>query len=364
MEMAAEKRELHYDLLRILSVIAFVVTLVAFRGIKMENLDNSRAMAAYLSVCSFGVPMFVLLSGSHLCDPEQPFVIGTYLKRFLRLLIAFLFWSGLYAVINFAVLGFPETATAAEAIKEFIKYAWFHRLPITLLLTMMGLYLAAPILRQIAANRNITVFYLFLAAMFACVFPTLQSNPTLYKTSYILNYVDLPMCLGYSGLFLAGYFLRTHRPGKRLRISLYVLGLLSVGAMYLFFRTTKLGTEDIPSYNYNFVPQVLILLAIFVAFTELGRKLRLNERQARWITVLSDATFGVYLCSLMIVVLLGRIGMLLAAFLPSANAEWGLHGAAFAPIFAIPVTALAALLIAFPLSVFLRKIPVLGKYLV
>lgn len=362
--MVTEKRELHYDLLRIVSVFAFVVTLVAFRGIKMENLDNSRAMAVYLSLSSFGVPMFVLLSGTHLCNPNRPFTIAQHFKRFLRLLIAFLFWSSLYAVINFAVLGFPETETAAEAVKGFLKYAWFHRLPITLLLTMMGLYLVVPILRHIAANENISVYFLFLSALFACVLPTLQSNPTLYKTSYILNYIDLPMCLGYSGLFLAGYYLRTHRPAKRLRIGIYVLGILSIGAMYLFFRTTNLGAEDIPYFNYNFVPQVLILISVFVAFTELGNKLRLNERFARWISVLSDATFGVYLCSLMIVVLLGRLGMLLAQFIPSLDSGWGLHGASFAPIFAIPVTAVTTLLVAFPISVLLRKIPFVGKYIV
>ncbi len=358
-----QNRETHFDILRILSTVAFVVMLVAFRGFKLGDAGTSRVLNAYLALSSFGMPMFILLSGAFLADPNRPFTVKGYVRRILRLLIPMVVWAVLYAGISVLMTGVPQGMGVFKFLKEFFKLAFLSRYHIAYLFAMLGLYLAIPLFRQIAKCKHTTEWFLLLALVFAWLIPTLQLIPSVWKLNYILEQLQLHVCLGYGGLFLLGWYLRAHPLKKAWRIVLYVAAACCVAALYCFFRYYSFSYADLPVYNRNYLPQVVIVAAIFVFFANVGAKWSFSDNARRRIAQLSGASYGVYLISVMVAAFLGWFGSFLSLVFPSVDPTAGLTATSFAPIVAVPVTALAVLLISYPISLLVRKIPVVGKYL-
>jgi surface polysaccharide O-acyltransferase-like enzyme len=99
---------------------------------------------AYAAVGHIGVPLFVMLSGFLLLQPEktdEPLRVF-FKKRFNRIGLPFIFWSIIYFFWNVYVHNMPLTLDGA--VKAFMSGTYIH---LWFLYLLVGLYLITPLLR-------------------------------------------------------------------------------------------------------------------------------------------------------------------------------------------------------------------------
>ena len=203
----------------------------------------------YLSLAVMGVPLFVMLSGALLLQPQkanEP--ISVFLKKRLsRIGVAFVFWSIIYFAWDYF---FNHTAlTANSVIEEFLnggayKQFWFIYL-------IMGLYLITPILRVLVANGDKRILRYLVALWFVGV--TLV--PLIHLITGLQLDADLFVFGGLMGYFVLGTLLvDTEMEKKNIKrilllglvitiVGLYVMGFVfgSLGEYFYFALYTALG---------------------------------------------------------------------------------------------------------------------------
>lgn len=150
------------------------------------------------------VPVFVMLSGALLLAPAQQAESWSafYQRRFSRLLIPLGFWSAFYLTYYF-YRGLKEgRAVSVEGVVHLLLAGtpYFH---LWYLFMLPGLYLLAPLLRQLLARLNRSQLVWSCAAILglACanrLFALTHANEPIFAGVLFLPYL---------GYFLAGYLL-------------------------------------------------------------------------------------------------------------------------------------------------------------
>ncbi len=344
-------RIVKYDLLRIISCFAIVLLHVSNGYWYVVDINGSdfTTMTIYNSFTRFGVPVFFMLSGLFLLNPEKELSAKKWISKILKLAVGFYIWSLFYAfqsVIYNGVLHGWGTVTSdmwSNAITRFIKghgHMWF-------LLDLLGFYLLLPILRKICEDIKVTGYFLLLWVivrfLIATVLPQIDGGA-------VYSFVDLMhlyLLNGYIGYFLAGYYLdKVHIP-VFIRCLLYALG---AGA--LIFTMVRTLADCRMSLTYDdrwFSPSninVLILsISVFVFFKYI--KVPRSIAEAKWITVMAKSSFFVYMVHTFIIEKLGLLGIKVIAY-PVA--------------LSIPIMTVGIFAVAMLAGWVVGKIPVIGKW--
>lgn len=342
-----QKRDTGLDLLRVVALLAFVFAATVTRAYGwFTSYADFCSAQVYLSAFSFGMPAFVMLSGAFLLDPNREFVLRDFLtKKLLRLVLAIALWGAFYGAIGMFMDRTPFS------LLEYIKSSFLYRRLICVLLTMLGLYLAVPVLRAVTRDPKAMRWYLLLALVFGSLIPTLSLNGTLAKLKYFTECMNLGMFMGYTGLFVAGSYLRQFPPKKSVRFVIYGLGLVGLVVSFLIYSgiITHHVYYSFYTYRGSDLYQAALVIAVFVCFSNLDRSRSFNAFCARWLEFLSRRVFGAYLCSLGVFKLFSILG---------------LSGGAFLPAFAIPATALCVFVMSMLISSLLHMIPVFNRYVI
>jgi len=157
------KRLYWADCARIYSILAIIFLHCAGysceKTLLKRNDPNLKIICWYNCITRFGVPMFVLLSGTFILDPSKKFSFKKMFKHnILRLATAFAFWSTISALLNIFLYHKNEPS---EFLKLFVvgeEYLWF-------IFMIIGCYLIAPFLRLFSDNVILARYFLGL-----CVF--------------------------------------------------------------------------------------------------------------------------------------------------------------------------------------------------
>lgn len=345
MENTNRTRLGYSDFLRCLATLAVVTLHCAGATLASELPASTRFFVLNLldGGTRWAVPMFVMLSGMFLLEPEKPMPTRKWLGHVGRLALAVLLWGGAYALwdARSAHLGLEWLLEGLISLVagRLHYHLWF--LPM-----LLGLYLLIPPLRALVrgASRR-TLWYLtgLWAVVTVCLNTLYGFFPGGLGQSW-LNMLNLYNLAGYAGYFLLGYLLKTCQIRPRAERSLYVLGLLGLVG-------TCAGTRALSQYAGAFQDRLYGYLTPNVCLTAaalflLCRRLELG-RGKLW-GRLAPLTFGVYLLHPLFLELLQGRGF------PSPfwNAAW-----------AVPLQVLAVILPALGLAWLLRHIPRLGKYL-
>ena len=341
-----QSRRTAYDILRVIAFVGTLFCLAVLRvAFTVRGSLNINVLQGYLSLFSPCLGIFILLMGAFGLDSDRAFCIKSYFfKTILRLGLVIVCWGVLYAALSFLTLG------SAFTLKDFIKRAFIERDIIYWLFIPFGLALLTPILRPIAKDRILSLYFLAGAFLFAALLPTLQLIKPLDKSAYITDLIDCKASLGYAGLYVAGSYLKREPLPKALRISLYALGVIGVFVTFMLFTgrwtNTILFTYNRLNGNYLFL--LLPTLALFVAGTEWDRRASFPKRTAAIFEELSRCTLGAYLLSLPSLKLLSCIGLTAKSFTPLA---------------ATPLTVLCAAILCYGIAYLLRRIPIFNRYL-
>lgn len=354
---AERGRVAYLDMLRIAATVAVVMIHVAVRGWRSMDMHTAQwhALSFFSSISRWGTPIFVMISGALFLDERREVRLRRlFSKNILRILIAFVFWSAVYAVPFFL-----RDRSVFGLISNFLTGSyqlWF-------LYMIVGLYLITPLLRRITSDRSALRYFLLLSLCFTFLLPMLgkairladillHKDGALYAgltTGY--SNMKFYFTLGYVPYFLLGHALNTAQLSKKAERVIYALGLLG-------FAATVWGTEWLsrvlgaPCKGFMDEMTLNVLLQSAAVFT--FAKCRLSaacsgKRGSAVVRSLSKCSFGIFLVHPGVLSILERLGFRASAF-PAA-------------IGAVIVTA-GIFAISYGLSAILNAIPIVKKYLV
>jgi len=308
-----DNRILYYDRLRIAATLAVIILHLATQSWASAEVTSSqwRALNLWDSAVRWSVPVFVMISGALFLDPARKITTEKlYKNNIWHIVTAFLFWSVIYALYNLVSRSGWTFHTFLMAFLTGYYHMWF-------LFMIVGLYILVPVLRRIASDRKTMNYFLILTLIFAFVIPTIRSQIVPFSAelsssdgirALFSDYDSMRfhMPLGFTGYFLAGYYLQKRNLTKEERIGIYVLGV--VGFIITCFATrvisTNLGKANSSYYEYISLNVLMESVAVFVLFKQTGQKI--SEKNRKKIEEISSCTFGIYLVHVLIMEILQR----------------------------------------------------------
>ncbi len=355
MARTIDGRLAYADLLRVLATIAVVILHVSGAWLYQATPGTSAftVLCTYDSLTRWCVPMFVMLSGAFLLDPQKSVTLRTiFLRYILRVLIALLVWGTLYALYDY---GHESWHFSWAGIKRALTHVlWtdthYH---LWFLYVIIGLYLITPLLRAFvrgASRRDFHWFFL-LVFVFYSLLPTLRSMfpDQMALVSTWSDRLNIHLVLGYVGYYVAGFYLKKFTLGRLAEFIIYILGIL--GAVATVFGTLTLSARSGSFYDalfeYRSPNVVFMAVAVFVLFRYVLGVSDERSRRHRLIGV-SRITFGIYLVHVFFIILLDLLHI---------------TALSFNPIIAVPVLSAAVFLCSFAVSWLISKIPLLGRFL-
>jgi surface polysaccharide O-acyltransferase-like enzyme len=299
-------------------------------------------------VYSFARPsiaLFVMISGLLLLSPGKEESIGAFFKkRFVRIVIPFLFWGLVYFFWKTHMSG-PEF-TVRHAIKEFVQGPVYYHL--WFIYTIAGIYLATPVFRIYVkhAPRSNQLYLLVLWFCGTAMYPLIKNF------SGVSIGIPIMVAGGFLGAFLLGNYLRDLTVGKRtVSIAWVVFVLCAIfTAVMTFFLSASAGAynglfEDFLSPNVIIMAICGFIICKSVDFNKI--KSGFSPINKLIITV-SSSSFSIYLMHILVL-----------EIFKSHIPRFSLDASTVHPLIGIPLTAITALAMCTGIVVILRKIPLM-----
>lgn len=293
-------RRPEYELLRILCVFFAIFAHVSVRFAKMGDLvigtTNWIMADIYASVPHCIVPLFVMLSGAFLMDQSRELTFADCMKRVKKLAICFVTWSVIINAFDITnrILRYDREFTAGEIVRKFFfptTNMWFMYL-------FMGIYLAAPFLKRICADRQLEKLYLKIWFFATVIVTTLRFIPA-YEEHVMLfeKYSSLTLFMGYSGYFVLGNVIMRSNIPLKVEIPLYIAGLLSAAAVptISFFLSTAHGVHL--AFNDNLT--IFMFTWAVAVFTFFTKRVRIKHG-VKPILKIAECTLGILLAHTLI----------------------------------------------------------------
>lgn len=346
------KRRIEYfDYLRILAMLAVIILHVTAGNYYIVGIDTYewQVLNFYNSCVRWAVPVFVMISGALFLSGKDVSIEKLYKKNIFRMIIAFIFWSCIYA-INKKIANGGDVKSLLEDILMGHYHMWF-------LFMIVGLYMIVPFLRKIIESEVLTKYFLILSFVFTilipyiCVFISLYSNRMLniINTNVGNMYFHLP--IGFAGYFILGFCLNKKEINKRTRGIIYVIGLIGfLATMALTYWISNVNGTATVDFLRNFTVNVMLeAMLVFVFAKQNLNNLKLNINVKIVISKLAKYSFGAYLVHVLII---------------DKLASNGIYAVAYNPLISVPIISLIVFVISFVISILLSKIPIIGKYVV
>lgn len=345
-----EKRKVHYDLLRIIA--AFSVVMLHSSAQFWYSLDINSAewivANSYDALFRFGVPVFVMLSGALFLPRQYDLSIKRlYTHNILRLAVIFVFWSGLYGLLDCIHYDFTQVSWI-DVAREMIMgryHLWF--LPM-----IAGIYMLLPILRtwvQNAERRNLE-YFLALFFILQILFWTLRSVYSSVYLNYVLDMLQVDLVCGYVGYFVLGYYVAYVKIPQKYHKIIY-FSAFPAAVLNVVLGNCLSIRDGVPKgdfYDSYGLFTFCIVLACFLFFTEVMSRINYSEKAERLIREASKGTLGVYVM---------HVGMM------EILKSYGIHSMMLPNIVGIPVYAVLCFAVCLVVASILRKVPLFGKYI-
>jgi surface polysaccharide O-acyltransferase-like enzyme len=296
----------------------------------------------YDSAVRFCVPVFVMLTGALLLP--KAYEIGAFLKkRFLRIILPFLFWSIVYIIFTYYVKLSPNhEMSTLEIITWSLDLLRSGTSPhLWYIYMIIGIYLITPIISKWAQNCKENEIIYFLIIWLAAL---ILNQPILER--YITD-IDVSYFSDFIGYLVLGYYLsvKTFKYSKptinRAAILLILIGVIITiaGTYYL---TNRDGKFNQYFYGYMTLNTVMVSAGIFLFFKNSN-----NAKSSKIIDFISKYSYGIYLVHVLVLFYLSKIGI-----------DFSFMN----PIFSIPLVTLLCLALSTLIIYGINKLPY-GNYI-
>lgn len=236
-----------------------------------------------------GVPLFLMISGYLLLSRSSTERIWDFYKHNIpKLVIPLTAWSLIYYAAE-VVYG-QHPVEVDQFLDRFLNqgvsyHMWF-------IYTLLGIYLLCPFLKRIVDHSSAHQLIVLLGII---LFPT-TLRPILNQALPVYIYLFGPMMEGLIGYFLLGYLLGRARFPKRIRVLIYLGGVVGYAAC-LLGNLTQASPEGIslPMNGGYMLNHYLLASSIFIFFKNwFDRYSAELERFSRLLAKASNLVFGVY----------------------------------------------------------------------
>ncbi|MFV0516169.1 MAG: acyltransferase [Aminipila sp.] len=281
------ERLVNYDILRILAAYLIVMLHLSVQYINKApaSVDEYLQWQQAIKLSTFsrvGVPIFIMLSGAFLLNPNKKVSLNSIFRKYLpKLLLIFMFWSLFYSLAeqdfwkNVFNIGFSNSFSIIDWNDFWIDFVQGHY-HMWYLYMLAGLYLLTPLIKHIsehASKQQLTYFTL----MCLVVTSVTKLNEELWKLPLletIMQKMALSFFFGYIGYFIGGYLISKYTPCRITTVIVFALGLLSFKFTYeqTWLLNPMFGFET-PNLVFfsNYSPTVFLMsFAIFLLFAKLG----------------------------------------------------------------------------------------------
>ena len=339
------------DTLRAMAMLGVIIIHVSSPLVKMaygKNMSYWWIGNVTDSAVRFAVPLFLLLSGATLLVKVYK-LSEFYKRRFLRVLVPFLFWMIVYWIYRWLMLLPKEQPKELQAIlkwainlflKEGIsKHFWY-------IYMIVFIYLFVPFMgKGLRKLSNNTILYL-LAGWVILTF-ILKSTPlNIYNWSgeYFSKLLGYFL---YSGYLVLGYYLSKltiNSIKKRYFASVVFLISIMAASVSTYYFSRTVNKLDLTVYGYLSINTMVQSIAIFLLFKDI-------EIRNKYLSVIqhtiSDYSYGIYLVHILVIGIFFNNGI----FWTMAH-----------PLISLPLITVMTLVTSFIIIYIIRKIP-FGKYI-
>lgn len=290
-------RQTELDLLKICAFLCVVCLHVAAELWFVIPMNTWQWQVTNAFRGTWGVPVFVMITGRLLLDPEKN-VDGKKLGRyFLRAVVAFLVWAALFEAyrlfVAFPLKNITETNWKWEIV-QFVKgeyHLWY--LPM-----LAGLYLVTPFLRKICQDIKLMRWYLLLFFVMESLTRYGVNLPVVgVLLQPVLENMTFRFAMGYTGYMVLGYYLSKETFLVKVERWLYIAGILCliIAPVANSIYTIQKG-EYMSTFSSELTPNMIIAsAAIYVFFCKRVSKVKFSEKAASRISKLAEIGFGAYL---------------------------------------------------------------------
>ncbi|MFI3114833.1 MAG: acyltransferase family protein [Clostridia bacterium] len=325
------EKKAYLDELRVFATFCVIVLHVSAGnwGYISVNTNEWIVLTIFNSLVRFSAPIFVMISGALFLNENYDFSLEKLFKKnILKIITAFAFWSTFYALLSY-----ENPVNFVKSIISGHFHMWF-------LYMIVGLYLALPILRKIAENRQIMLYFLILSFVFVYIFRFLSIfNGFSYVIDVINQKSSINLFLGYSSYFLTGHFLDTQTVNKK---NIYTLGVASM--FFTIFATIVLSKNTgVPSSEFfsYFMPNVYFSsVFIFVLFKNKVKRVDISK--------IVQLSFGVYLIH-------PYVNSLIYNYITTSN----MH-----PIYSVILISCVSFILSNLIIFMISKVQILNKYII
>ena len=297
------QRIIAFDVMRIIAIFAVIwLHFSSQRYYKSFPSTEWEIRNIYDSMVRWGVPVFVMISGALFLDSNKKLNIKKlYNKNILRIVFAFLFWSSVYLLYDILVTS-RQSATLGGVISGVTKgsfHLWFLKM-------LLGLYIIAPILKIIASNKKIEVYFLLLALITTFLLPWFFKllgfiNINIYNLlNGFYEKMDINIALGFTGYFMLGHYLRNKSINASTRTTLYLLGLVSWICVIVLTHLKSFHSNYADTIFYNDLSLFTLVEATAIFIFINHRFKNYKSKYSSLIIKISNLTFGVYLIHILI----------------------------------------------------------------
>jgi surface polysaccharide O-acyltransferase-like enzyme len=341
------------DLIRTVAIIAVIVYHVSNEQYSQIQLTDMQYFVKFWasniceSIVLIGVPLFVMLSGALLLQPNkvnEP--IRVFLKKRLsRIGLAFVFWSIVYFAwayfvnnANLTVYSIIQSLFSGGAYFQF----WFIYL-------IFGLYLITPILRVLVAHANRKILRYLIILWFTGV----AIVPLFHLVTGLAVDENVFLFGGYIGYFILGtYLLETQVDTKILhRVLLASVLATIIGSWLMVYPFHSAGQYFFFAYTLS-ANVIITSVAIFMLLSKYPSDWPTKKHPIlkKIVQAISQNTLPIFL-----------IHVLILESLNKGFFGFQLSLTVISPIIEIPLASAATLLISLGIVLAMKKVPVLRK---
>lgn len=344
-----EERKIYFDFLRIFATFSVIMLHVAAQNWYNTDINSIEwnIFNFYDSIVRWGVPIFIMISGSLLVNKDLS-IKSIYKKYIFRIITSFICWSIIYTLL----LSKPYSikSTILTVIKGHY-HMWF-------LFMIVGLYMITPLIKQITLNKDLTKYFIVLGIIFAIIIPqfiSLLSINYVYLGNFvqeIMENINLHMILGYTVYYILGFYLDKTDIKAHYFKYICILGILGFIVTIVFSTILSKYTQNANSLFYgNFTLNVLLeSILVFILSKKIFKKIKLSIKKQKKLSQISKYCFGIYLVHVLVITYLDKL--------------LNLNTLTFNPIFSVPIISIIVFIISLFISFVINQIPILKKYIV
>ncbi len=315
-----EKRILFLDDMRVIACFMVIMIhsceffFIDGPDIGIHSLTDGFWVSVIDSAFRCSVPLFVMIS-AFLLAPVQGDITTFFRKRLLRVVVPFIFWSILYAVLPalWEETDIPESLLQlTHNFNDTSGHLWFVYM-------LIGLYLFMPVISpwlEKAGKKEEQLFLLlwFLSSCFVYLHDWLGP---LFGECYWNEYHTLWYFSGFLGYVVLAHYIRHHLKWSRtkclaLGTALYLTGYYFTATIW-YDRITTADTLQQLELSWRFCSPNVIAMS-FGAFIIIRSVFSRRKHENRIVKEISALSYGIYLMHILV---LGAVYRLLEGQFPT-----------------------------------------------